>query len=898
LELTVRETGFRGVSGAPQLCGIRITQLISQLNMKKTLLFSLAIGILLLFHSEPKAQGFSVSAPSWKTSWGNSGIEQGLSVTNDAFGNTFATGFFAGTVDFEPGAGVVSKTSAGGDDAYITKHNSTGLLQWVIAFGSTSGDYARCIVMDPSSNIYVGGDFSGTVDFDPTAGTTNLTSAGGKDAFMVKYSSSGVLQWVKQFGGSLDETMHSIKINGSGEIYAAGVFRGTADFDPGAGVANLTGSTTSDDAYVLKLNNDGTYNTAVGFGGTGAELAKAIAFKSSDVVVVGSFSDIVDFDPGAGVANLTSAGGTDAFVLTLTSSLGYGNVGTIGGSGNEVYNGVTVDALGFTYLVGNYNSCDVDPTTGIQNATTLGADDIVMTKLTPGGAHRWSKTVGFAQIDYGVSVLTDAAGYVYFGGKVSGPADLDPNAGMVISSNIGGDDIFLLRLDSLGAYKGHNKWGSTNHDTFGGMNWNGTGKISFTGSYGGTMSLSPLGNLLCAGAQDAYLFTATTSCLVAAAPVPVESANHVCPGALVKVYVPATTVLGASDHWQWYTGGCGVTPLAIGDTIYVNPLVNTGYQVRGEGGCASTSGPCGSKGIFVEPAPATSIAGDTNLCDGESTTLVVSVTTLATALHWSGYNSSTITFTPTQDTTLISYAENNGCIVLDTVNVHVYPDPVVTIAGDLDLCAGESTTLTATGASTYLWASGETTAGITASPTTTTTYSVTGDNGFGCTGTAAVSVTVTTVDAGITNTQGVLAAVQNGATYQWIDCGTSQPIAGQTSQSYTPTATGSYAVEVTMGGCIVTSSCEQVTIATSIAAGNIPGLKVYPNPVHDRLVVDASEVAEIDRIEVYTLVGELVVARSLTSAVQSLDLAGLQAGVYTLKIYAGEKVQGAKVVKQ
>jgi len=126
----------------------------------------------------------------------------------------------------------------------------------VSVFGGSSDDVATSIAVDSSGNIYTTGRFEGTADFDPGAGTANITPAGFYDVFVSKIDSSGALLWAKSFGGSSNDFGYSIAVDSAGNVYTTGYFRGTSDFDPGAGTTNLT-SAGGYDVFVLKLTSSG-----------------------------------------------------------------------------------------------------------------------------------------------------------------------------------------------------------------------------------------------------------------------------------------------------------------------------------------------------------------------------------------------------------------------------------------------------------------------------------------------------------------------------------------------------------------------------------------------------------------------------------------------------------------
>jgi hypothetical protein len=200
---------------------------------------------------------------------------------------------------------------------FVSKLDASGNFVWAKQFGGTGQSEGQSVAVDSAGNVYTTGYFDGTVDFDPGAGTTALTSAGDMDVFVSKLDASGNYVWAKSFGGSGADYAFSLAMNSAGNVYTTGYFDGTVDFDPGAGTTALT-SAGSIDVFVAKLDASGNYVWAKSFGGSGSDYALSLAVSSAgNVYTTGGFSDTVDFDPGAGTTNLTSAGVTDVFVLKL-----------------------------------------------------------------------------------------------------------------------------------------------------------------------------------------------------------------------------------------------------------------------------------------------------------------------------------------------------------------------------------------------------------------------------------------------------------------------------------------------------------------------------------------------------------------------------------------------------
>ena len=126
----------------------------------------------------------------WTVKVGDTSNDIGYGISTDVNNNVYITGTFIGTVDFDPGAGSVLISSAGGQtDCFILKLDATGNYMWAGAFGAASlGDKSDAIFVAASTDIYTTGSYQGTVDFDPGAGTSNITAGGQLDAFVLKIS--------------------------------------------------------------------------------------------------------------------------------------------------------------------------------------------------------------------------------------------------------------------------------------------------------------------------------------------------------------------------------------------------------------------------------------------------------------------------------------------------------------------------------------------------------------------------------------------------------------------------------------------------------------------------------------------------------------------------------------
>ncbi len=153
-----------------------------------------AIGVIDIFIQKLDADGNFL----WIRQMGGANWECGNSIVADASGNVYTTGYFRGTADLDPGAGVQNFTAAGYGDIFIQKLDTDGNFLWAKHMGKTFNDEGTSIALDTDGNIYTTGFFGGTVDFDPGSDVQNFAAIGGKDIFVHKLDTAGNLKLLKE----------------------------------------------------------------------------------------------------------------------------------------------------------------------------------------------------------------------------------------------------------------------------------------------------------------------------------------------------------------------------------------------------------------------------------------------------------------------------------------------------------------------------------------------------------------------------------------------------------------------------------------------------------------------------------------------------------------------------
>lgn len=414
-------------------------------NLKNILITAV---IFIFFSAKANAQTFV-----WAKTLGGTNSDYSASIAVDAAGNIYTTGYFSGTSDFNPGAATTNLTATGQSDIYISKLDASGNFLWAKRIGGNSWDDGTEIEIDPSGNIYLTGHFSGIVDFDPSVGTSNLTSAGDYDIFVCKLDAAGNFLWAKRIGNSNGDYSWDLVLDVMSNVYVTGQFFGTVDFNPGAGTSNMT-SAGGYDFFILKLDATGNFVWSKTLGGLSPDVAYAVAVDASgNVFATGGYNGTVDFDPGATIFNLSSAGSEDVFVLKLDALGNFVWAKSFGGSNFDSANSITVDALGNVYTIGTFEvTADFDPNAGIANLTSAGVYDVFICKLNSVGNFLWAEHLDGVDYEDAFSIKTDANGCVVFTGCFSSTVDFDPGAGVFNLTPSGTQDIFISMLDNTGKF--------------------------------------------------------------------------------------------------------------------------------------------------------------------------------------------------------------------------------------------------------------------------------------------------------------------------------------------------------------------------------------------------------------------------------------------------------------
>jgi hypothetical protein len=379
----------------------------------------------------------------WGKTIGGSGQDRpsGMDVSED--GNVSITGYFNGTVDFNPGSAVNNLTAIGNRDIFVLKLNSNGDYVWAHKFGSALPDEGVATCFDPSGNVFVTGYFQETVDFNPGSATNNFTATS-YDIFILKLDANGNYVWNIDLGSGPAEQGRAIQCDASGNVYTSGSYASTLDFNPGAPTEFMSATGVAD-IYLLKLTNAGDFIWSRKIGGISNEYALSIAIDLNGAAILGGhFESTTTFNSFPNVA-VTSAGLDDAFVVKFNSDGSHAWTRTIGSTGYDRTQAVATDAQGNVYATGFFQgTVDLNPDAGVENFTANQEDCFVM-KLSSNGDFINASVMGGAGSDYSYGIATDAIGGIYTCGSFTQTADFDPSNQVNELTSIGGFDVFLSK---------------------------------------------------------------------------------------------------------------------------------------------------------------------------------------------------------------------------------------------------------------------------------------------------------------------------------------------------------------------------------------------------------------------------------------------------------------------
>lgn len=434
----------------------------------------------------------SAQTTEWSGKFGGDGEDVVLAMHTDANGNTYTTGYFTSSCDFDINASEEFLLHTNSEfECFVQKTGPDGNFLWAKAMGGASSDYGTKITTDTEGNVYITGVFQETADFDPSDGDGLLTSAGSLDIFVVKLNEHGDYVWAKNFPGTEYEESNGIGTDNDGNVYISGYFYAAVDFDPGIGEGILTA--VGGDGFVVKLDTNGNFIWAKQFGGGDFDLATGMkTLPNGDLYISGNFSATADFDPSEETFNLTADANTGGiYLLQLKANGDFVKAVKIGQVVNGGYGlSVDVDSTGAAYVTGYLTGNGTFVTDGGEVTMTL-TDYLngYVAKITNEGTVEWAKQLSSDMVSTGYAVAVNNDDEVFVMGNFNGTLTLGSTALTEVSEL--DSENFVAKLDTNGNFLWARQFGGINTVDRFTMSVDTENNVYLSGAFEGTVDIDP-----------------------------------------------------------------------------------------------------------------------------------------------------------------------------------------------------------------------------------------------------------------------------------------------------------------------------------------------------------------------------------------------------------------------
>jgi hypothetical protein len=701
--------------------------------------------------------------------------------------------------------------------SYSPKHtlviDPTPNLVWATYFGTPDIEMAEGLALDASNNVYTIGRTSNVSALATTGAYQTISGGGNFDALIAKFNSAGSsLLWCTYYGGPGNEIGYAICVDASNNVYITGETSSSVSIATAGAYQTTFGGGGSDDAFVAKFNSTGSsllWGTY--YGGIGYEFGYEILLDASNNVYVTGYTESGTAIATAGAYQTTFGGYCDAFVAKFSStgsSLLWGTY--YGGGGSERSYGMILDASNNIYITGYTGSTSSIATAGAYQTTFGGNLDVFVAKFnSTGSSLLWGTYYGGTGAEGAYQAVLDASNNVYIIGETTSTSSIATAGAYQTTYGGGNADAFVAKFNSTGSSL---LWGTY---------YGGTQE-----DFGHDITIDAASNLYTTG------FTQSASNIATA------GAYQTTFGGVYDAYVAKFNSTG-SLFWGTYYGGpdndrSWRIVLDASNNIYISGFTMSTSGLTTAGAYQTTFGGASYYDALVAkfncatPAPG-AISGSITNCAGSLNTYTIALVTGATSYSWSlpgawTGTSTTNTISATTGTAggNISVSAINACGIssAQTLSVTVNPQPTITVNSG-SICSGNSFTIIPNGANTYTIQVGN----AVVSPTTNSSYTVTGTSTAGCvsSNTAISNVTVNTTPTITVNSGSICSGnsftiIPNGANTYTIQGG---------NAVVSPTTNSSYTVMgLSAAGCISSNTAvSNVSVSTtptiSVNSGSI-----------------------------------------------------------------------------
>lgn len=815
--------------------------------MKTTLLFLFGLTVSAITYSQTPTL-------LWEVRYNNpsNGTDRFVDMVVDNSGNTYVCG---------------TSDSIGTGTDYITmKIAPDGNVLWAKRFnGPGNGiDEAKALAINSQGDVCVTG--------------RSQNSLFNFDIATVKYSSSGAFQWVSYYDDTnSDDIGNDVAFDNAGNVFVVGNSGLNGVFikiNPVNGLASCNFSNTNFGTWYTKLHKliippTGNATALNEYGNTSTNYVTAwtnpfgtsncfdyTAYYTQGQVAPRVFarSNSGDYFLGGYALDNNSDKEIRIFKMNNTNAPVLGTYNKAG-SGDQEPTKMAIDASGNIYLSG---FVDREPSAGINF-------DMLAIKFNTNGDTIWTR-------NYNGNAYNEDKAFDIALSQTSNPSVFTTGYSQRTSS---GKDITTLKYD-------HN--GSLQYE----LQYNGSGNGT---DIGYNIQLDSYGSIIVSGESIGSSGQQEDGIVLKYCVAPVAQVSND-----VSICQTTSTQLIASGGTQYsWSPTTGLSNPSISNPT-ASPNQTTTYTVivKNQAGCADTTDVTVT--VFPQPqAPTITANGPTEFCNGSSVQLS---SNYASGNIWStGETTQSITVN-SQNTYSVTYTDNNNCSSnLASIQVMVHSPIIIANASDTEICKGDQVTLYGSGASTYNWDHGVLN-NTAFTPLQTETYTVTGQDIYGCSDTDNITITVhDTIQFSIQEPiTGTLEAPAQMNSYQWY----LNDSLVATSQTYTPSANGTYTVIITDGnGCQSTSQPYQV-LNVGISNSSDQNFQVYPNPNTGRFIIHSSRTQGLIKLRLLSIEGKQIYTQNLNFSSNKNEveiiIPSITSGVYLMELYSENELFHEKLV--
>ena len=394
----------------------------------------------------------------WQQSFGGGGSEFGTVVRQTSDG-----GYVVGGYSESAASG--NKTSAGFGlgDYWVVKLDANGSNQWDRSFGGSDSD-----VLNSLQQTSDGGYILGGWSVSDVSGNKTSANFGGEDYWLVKLDANGIKQWDKSFGGSSNDVLSSLQqTTDGGYILGGSSYSGISGNKTSAGFGDR-------DYWVVKVDANGDKQWDKSFGGTNYDRLLCIQQTADGGYIVGGYSR----SGASGNKTSVAFGADDYWVMKLDANGNKEWDKSFGGSNPDLLFCLQQTSDG-GYVLGGLSS---SAPSGNKTSAGFGLDDYWVVKLDLNGNKQWDRSFGGTNDDWLNSLQqTVDGGYILGGYSASGVS------GNKTGANFGGEDYWLVKLDSTGNKQWDKSFGGTGDDELFGLQQTSDGAYILAGaSYSAT----------------------------------------------------------------------------------------------------------------------------------------------------------------------------------------------------------------------------------------------------------------------------------------------------------------------------------------------------------------------------------------------------------------------------